>query len=118
MECLDQSLSEIQKSSPNSRLGLLAILEIADQVMTRLEALHNKCFPYRNRKPSNFVVGRDNPRSIIYLIDFSWCKPFIDPGTNLHIPLRSKYVLLGILDMLMSTHILVMNRVAEMIWKL
>jgi hypothetical protein len=26
--------------------------------------------------------------------------------------------LLGILDMLMSTHILVMNRVAEMIWKL
>eukprot|EP00708_Paratrimastix_pyriformis_P002181 GAFH01000921.1.p1 GENE.GAFH01000921.1~~GAFH01000921.1.p1 ORF type:complete len:586 (+),score=134.65 GAFH01000921.1:92-1849(+) len=75
--------------------SLKTVLMIADQLITRIEFLHNKNFLHRDIKPDNFLVSR-NPRDpMIYMIDFGLAKRYRDHRTHQHIPYREDKGLTG-----------------------
>ena len=70
------------------------VLEIGIQMVKRLEILHNKGLIHRDIKPDNFLIGLNNEKKRIYLIDFGFCKKFIlDNGS--HILLRDNRPIIG-----------------------
>ena len=68
---------------------------IADQIITRLEDMHNKNFIHRDMKPDNFLVGKGKKQDVINMIDFGLAKRYRDPKTQQHIPYRDGKSLTG-----------------------
>ena len=65
-------------------LSLKTVLILGIQLIQRLQTLHNKDLLHRDIKPDNFLLGNGNTTNKIYLIDFGFCKKYIDHGK--HIP--------------------------------
>jgi len=63
------------------KFSLKTTLMIADQIITRLEDMHNKNFIHRDMKPDNFLVGKGNKQDMINMIDFGLAKRYRDPKT-------------------------------------
>lgn len=59
---------------------------IADQLVQRMEYIHNKNFLHRDIKPDNFLIGVGKKQHIIYAIDFGLAKRYRDPRSGEHIP--------------------------------
>ncbi|OHT06156.1 Casein kinase I isoform epsilon [Tritrichomonas foetus] len=68
MERLDNSVQYYLKQSKT--LSLKTVLQIADQVLMRIEYCHNKGYIHRDIKPSNILVGTHSNSNLFYLIDF------------------------------------------------
>jgi casein kinase I family protein HRR25 len=68
---------------------------IGDQMVQRIEYLHNNHFIHRDMKPDNFLVGVGKKQHMIYMIDFGLAKRFRDPKTGEHIPYRDNKSLTG-----------------------
>ncbi|CAL6075084.1 Kinase [Hexamita inflata] len=73
--------------------SMKSTLMLADQMLTRLEYLHQKTFIHRDQKPDNYCIGRGRQKSIIYLIDFGLAKRFI--VNKAHIPYKEHKALTG-----------------------
>ncbi|OMJ86115.1 hypothetical protein SteCoe_12473 [Stentor coeruleus] len=71
-------------NSLNKSLSLKSVLMIADQLLSRIQALHSYHYLHRDIKPENILIGRDNFTNLIYLIDFGLSKKFKD-STKKHI---------------------------------
>ena len=54
---------------------------LADQMITRLEAMHKCNFIHRDMKPDNFLMGKGKKQDMLYMIDFGLAKRFRDPKT-------------------------------------
>lgn len=67
----------------NRSFTLKTVLQLADQMISRIEYLHRKGFIHRDLKPQNFILGK--PDSLLYLIDYGLSKRYIDPNTGKHI---------------------------------
>lgn len=87
MELLGQSLEDLLQSH-RGRLSLQIVLLLAEQMITRIEFIHNKNFLHRDIKPDNFLLGLGNKSNIVYVIDFGLAKRYRDSRTNIHIPYR------------------------------
>ena len=70
------------------RFSLKTVLMISIQVLNRIEVFHNKGFIHRDIKPDNFLIGIDNKKSRIYMIDFGLSKKIIS-SEGVHIPYRN-----------------------------
>ena len=77
------------------RFGLKTVLMIADQLLARIEYIHNKCFIHRDVKPDNFLIGLSSKAHLIHVIDFGLAKRYRDPRTFQHIPYREDKNLTG-----------------------
>ena len=77
------------------KFNLKSTLMIADQMLNRIEYLHNKNFLHRDVKPDNFLIGTSKRSSLIYLIDFGLAKKYKDTRSNKHIPYREGKSLTG-----------------------
>lgn len=62
------------------------VLMLADQMIRRLEYVHEKGFIHRDVKPDNFVIGRGTDSMKIFLIDYGLAKKYKNVGDGLHIP--------------------------------
>ncbi|KAH9426665.1 Casein kinase I isoform gamma-2 [Dermatophagoides pteronyssinus] len=62
------------------------ILEIAIQIIARIETLHSIGFIHRDLKPENFMIGFPQTQQyrIIHLIDFGLCQRYRNPYTMEH----------------------------------
>ena len=69
---LGDSLYTILRKYKN-KLPLKDSLMIAIQIIERLEYLYSKYLIHRDIKPTNLLIGHDDPY-IIYLIDYGLCK--------------------------------------------
>ena len=67
------------------RFSLKTVLMLADQMITRLEYVHNHNYVHRDIKSGNFVIGRGNQRNNIFLVDFGASNTYRDAKTNEHI---------------------------------
>ena len=68
---------------------------VIEQMLSRIEYIHNKNFIHRDIKPDNFLIGRNKKKNIIYIIDFGLSKRFREAKTNIHIPYRDGKSLTG-----------------------
>lgn len=71
------------------------VLMIADQMVQRMEYIHNKGFLHRDIKPDNFLIGLGKKQHIVYCIDYGLSKRFKDSRTGEHIPYRDGKSLTG-----------------------
>lgn len=94
MDLLGKNLGELFRECGN-RFSIKTVLILADQMISRLEYLHNMNIVHRDIKPENFVMGLGNTRNTLYLVDFGLSKSFRDSYTNQHISFRDGKNLTG-----------------------
>lgn len=78
------------------KFSVKTVAMCAKQMITRVQAIHEKSLIYRDIKPDNFLIGPAGKNSgIIYMIDFGMAKHYRDPKTKQHIPYRERKSLSG-----------------------
>ncbi|ODN74106.1 hypothetical protein, variant 2 [Cryptococcus amylolentus CBS 6039] len=77
---LGPSLTTLVKEAEGKKLSLKTTLQAADQIITRIEALHQTGLVHRDVRPENFCIGfkESGKDGTVYMIDFDKSKGYID----------------------------------------
>ena len=84
IELLGQSLKMLLEFV-GGKFSLGTTLKVCKQVLNIIEEIHKKGVVLRYLKPSNMVIGLDENKDYIYLIDFEIAKKYIRHGEHIHI---------------------------------
>lgn len=78
----------------NNTFPVATVIQVINQMLSRVEYIHHSHIIHRDIKPSNFVIGRTKEdNQMIYLIDFGLSRFYEDPNTLIHIPYKiDKYM--------------------------
>jgi len=74
--------------------SLKTVLMIADQMISRLEFLHENNYIHRDLKPDNMMIGREQLNNQIFLIDYGLAKKYRD-DTGRHISFKKGGKMVG-----------------------
>lgn len=88
---LGESLQSIKNN--NKTFSLSSVLQIGIQVILLLKTIHEKGLVHRDIKPDNFLLGLNNQRKRIYIIDFGLCKSYMN--NDEHNPIKKTNNLIG-----------------------
>ncbi|EAU85414.2 CK1/CK1/CK1-G protein kinase [Coprinopsis cinerea okayama7 len=79
------------------KFSIKTVCMAAKQMITRVQAVHEKSLIYRDIKPDNFLIGVPGSKTanVIHIIDFGMAKHYRDPKTKVHIPYRERKSLSG-----------------------
>ncbi|KAI3379506.1 hypothetical protein SNEBB_009206 [Seison nebaliae] len=78
------------------KFTLKTVLLLFEQMLCRVQLLHDAEYVHRDLKPDNFLMGINSKYCKVYLIDFGLSKKYCDIRLGLaHVPNRSRGVLLG-----------------------
>ena len=94
MDLLGPSLEDLFNFC-SRRFTMKTVLMLADQMVGRIEYVHNKNFIHRDIKPDNFLMGIGRHCNKLFLIDFGLAKKYRDNRTRQHIPYREDKNLTG-----------------------
>eukprot|EP00123_Amoebidium_parasiticum_P016546 comp23486_c0_seq2/m.39291 comp23486_c0_seq2/g.39291 ORF comp23486_c0_seq2/g.39291 comp23486_c0_seq2/m.39291 type:complete len:424 (-) comp23486_c0_seq2:1274-2545(-) len=94
MELLGPSLEDLFQYCQR-RFSLKTVLMLADQLVSRIEYMHNCNFIHRDIKPDNFLMGLGRRGHVVHIIDFGLAKKYRDHKTHQHIPYRENKSLTG-----------------------
>lgn len=94
MELLGPSLEDLFNVC-DRQFSMKTVIMIVDQMIARLQYLHNKNFIHRDVKPDNFLIGLGRKSNILYIIDFGLSKKYRDMKSHQHIPYRENNTLTG-----------------------
>ena len=83
----------LQSVKNNSTFSLTSVLQIGIQVIILLKTIHDKGLVHRDIKPDNFLLGLNNQRKRIYIIDFGLCKSYMN--NDEHNPIKKTNSLIG-----------------------
>ncbi|KAG1791761.1 casein kinase I isoform delta [Suillus plorans] len=70
----------------NRKFSLDTVVNIGDQLLSRLEYIHSHNYVHGDIKPQNVVVGLGDLKDTAFIIDFGIAKEFWNTATSLHIP--------------------------------
>ncbi len=90
LNLLGESLQSIKN---DSSFSLSNVLQIGIQVIILIKTIHDKGLVHRDIKPDNFLLGLNNQRKRIYIIDFGLCKSFMT--NDEHNPIKKTNNLIG-----------------------
>ena len=93
MELLGKSLEDLFQEN-QKKFSLKTVCLIAEQMLDRIEFIHNKNIIHRDIKPDNFVMGLQN-NYIVYILDFGLSKKYRSSRTHQHIKFCSNKKLTG-----------------------
>jgi serine/threonine protein kinase len=91
LDLLGVSLTEYKQ---NNIIPYNLVIEIAIQMIDRVEILHNNSLIHRDLKPDNFLFGNSSCNNTLYLIDFGFCRKYTDLQGN-HIMNKPTKSLIG-----------------------
>jgi serine/threonine protein kinase len=74
MDILSKSLEQYIKIY--KKFSLKTALQVTEQILTRIEQIHNYGFIHRDIKPENLMFGVDTESTTLYMIDFGLAKPY------------------------------------------
>ena len=77
------------------KFSLKTVLMIADQMITRIEYLHERGYVHRDLKPDNMLIGRSHHHNQIFLIDYGLAKRYRSSHSCTHIPFKEGGKLVG-----------------------
>jgi serine/threonine protein kinase len=77
------------------KLSNISVMEIADQIIARLQHLHAKHVIHRDIKPHNFLMGYRRNNNLVHIIDYGLVKLYRDNDTLVHIPYQEGNDLCG-----------------------
>ena len=93
MQLLGKSLEDLFEEY--KQFSIKTVCQLAIQMLTVLEYIHNKHIIHRDIKPDNFVMGADNLSYILYLLDFGLAKKYRSSTTLQQYPMVNKKRLTG-----------------------
>ena len=94
LDLLGPSLEDLFNTC-SRKFSIKTTLFLADQMISRIEYIHNKSFLHRDIKPDNFLIGTGKRSNLLYAIDFGLAKKYRDIKTGNHIPIREGKSLTG-----------------------
>ncbi|OLL22934.1 Casein kinase I 1 [Neolecta irregularis DAH-3] len=79
------------------RFSTKTVVQVARQMLTRVQTIHEKNFIYRDIKPDNFLIGRPGSKTanLVHVVDFGMAKQYRDPKSKQHILYRERKSLSG-----------------------
>ena len=80
LNLLGNSLQNVLISKKSFSLKL--VLQIGLQIIFILKTIHDKGLVHRDIKPDNFLLGNENNKKQIYIIDFGFCKSVTNMKTT------------------------------------
>ena len=95
MELMGKSLEDIFEEFPYKNFSNRCVCNIGFQMVEILEFIHNKHIIHRDIKPDNFVVGLNEKRKYIYILDFGLSKKYRSSKTLKHYPIIKSKNLTG-----------------------
>ena len=95
MELMGKSLEDIFENLYVKKMSKRCVCNIGYQMIEILEYIHNKHIVHRDIKPDNFVVGRNEKRKYIYILDFGLSKKYRSSRTLKHSPIHKSKNLTG-----------------------
>ncbi|KAG1844790.1 kinase-like domain-containing protein [Suillus subluteus] len=79
----------------NQIFSLHAVVNLGDQLLSRLEYIHSHNYVHGDIKPQNVLVGLGHLRHTAFIIDFGIAKEYWNTATRVHIPFRQNQRLTG-----------------------
>ena len=73
IEMLGPSLEDLYNFC-GRKMSLKTVLLLADQLLCRVQRLHEKGYIHRDLKPENMLMGLEDNANTLYLIDFGLAK--------------------------------------------
>lgn len=79
------------------KFSLKTTVQVAKQMISRVQTIHERSLIYRDIKPDNFLIGRQGTptENLVYVVDFGMAKQYRDPISLQHIPYRERKSLSG-----------------------
>ena len=94
MELLGSSLEELLNVC-GRKMGLKSSIQLGEQMIRRVESVHEGHYLHRDIKPENFLMGLGKRSETLYIIDFGLSKRYRDQKTHQHIPYKEGRSLTG-----------------------
>ena len=95
MELLGKSLDKILNELPTKKMSERCVCNIAIQLISIFENIHNNHIIHRDIKPSNIAIGLDDKYKYLYILDFGLSKKYRSATTKKHFPFIKDNILIG-----------------------
>ena len=82
MDLLGQSLEDLFVQH-NKQLSLKTVLQVGEQMLERIEYMHDKHILHRDIKPDNFLMGVGKNQHIVYVVDLGLSKKYFRDGKHI-----------------------------------
>ena len=90
---LGESLQDLMNK--HKTLPLSTVLNLGIKIITVLKTIHDKGLIHRDIKPHNILFSNNSLNKEINLIDFGFCKSYINHDTGTHAPIKKIHGIIG-----------------------